>query len=411
MPISAPISADFTRLWTAAAITNLGDGALLAAGPLLIASITTDPAAVAAAMFAQQLPWLLFALTSGALVDRLPRRTLLLAVNTARGATLGLLAIAITVAEPQLWLIYVVLFLLGTGETLADATYGALVADTVPPDQLGRANTRIFLTFSLGNQLAGPPLGALLFAAGAALPFGFKALVFLLTVLILFRLNTSPPSTQDIRGTSLRAEVAEGLRWLWHHRGLRVLAACILVMNLAGVGVFALWVLYGTQRLGLTETGYGLFIAAGAVGAITGSWVYGRLEQWFGMVTLLRAGLVVEAATYAALALTQNPWVAGLTMAVFGVHAVVWGSVATTVRQLATPSALLGRVGSVYQLASVGGAALGALLGGFVAQRFGLLAPFWIAFAAVAAMTALCWRRLRDVEPATSQGSPRHSGP
>jgi hypothetical protein len=205
-----PISADFTRLWTAAPSPT---SATAPCSP-------TDPVAVAAAMFAQQLPWPLFALTSGALGDRLPRRTLLLAVNTARGVTMGPLATAIT------------------------------VADTVPPDQLGRANARIFLTFSLGNQLVGPPLGALLFAAGAALQFGLKAAAFLL---ILFRLNTSAPSTQDIRTTSLRTEVAEGLGWLWHHPGLRVLAACILVMNLAGVGVFALWVLYGTQRLSVVE--------------------------------------------------------------------------------------------------------------------------------------------------------------
>lgn len=86
-------------------------------------------------------------------------------------------------------------------------------------------------------------------------------------------------------------------------------------------------------------------------------------------------------------------------MAVFGVHAIVWGTVATTVRQQNTPHELLGRVGSVYLLASTGGAAVGALLGGVLAQRFGLLAPFWVAFVAVAAMAALSWRWLRDINP------------
>jgi predicted MFS family arabinose efflux permease len=395
-----PLPADFGRLWAAAAVTNLGDGALLAAGPLLVASITTSPGAVAGAMVAQLLPWPLFGLTSGALADRLPRRTLLVTVNAARAAALGFLAVAISVATPQLWLVYVVLFLLGTGETLADTAYGALVADSVPAGQLGRANARLHLTFSLGNQLAGPPLGALLFAAGTALPFGFHAVAFTIAALILFRVKQSAPSTSE--RTTLRRDVAEGVRWLWHHRALRMLAACILVMNLTGAGVFALWVLYATERLGLSTTGYGLFVAAGAVGGVAGSWVYGRLENWFGMVTLLRAGLVIETLTYAALALTRNPWLAGLTMAVFGVHAIVWGTVATTVRQRATPSGLLGRVGSVYQLASVGGAAAGALLGGIVGERAGLLAPFWVAFAAVGAMTAWSWGRLREIEVSRS---------
>jgi len=294
-----PLPADFGGLWAAAAVTNLGDGALLAAGPLLVT------------------------------------------VNAARAAAPEFLAAAVSVATPQLWLVYVVLFLLGTGETLADTAYGALVADTVPAEQLGRANARLHLTFSLGNQLAGPPLGALLFAAGTALPFGFHTVAFTLTAMILFRTKQPAPSTSE--RTTLRTDVAEGVQWLWHHRGLRMLAACVLVMNLTGAGVFALWVLYATERLGLSTTCHGLFVAAVAVG----SWVYGRLETWFGMVTLLRAGLV--RLTYAALALTRNAWLAGLTMAVFGVHAIVWGTVATTVRQRATPSGLLGRVGSVYQ--------------------------------------------------------------
>lgn len=391
MPTSMPRA--FTRLWSASALTNLSDGALLAAGPLLLASITTDPVAVSAAMFVQQVPWLLFALVSGAIVDRVPRLRLVVAVNAARAATVGLLALSITLDQPRLWAVYLALFLLGTGETLSDSASGALVADTVPRDLLGRANARLFLTFSVGNQLLGPAIGAVLFAAGAALPLGAHALTTGLAALILLRVKQTTVSTVEVKRTLL-ADVGEGLRWLWRHDGLRLLCACILVMNLAAGGVFALWVLYAQQRLGLSDTQYGLFIAVGAVGSVTGSWVYGRLERAFGRIALLRAGLVVETLTYAALALTSNPWVAGLVMTVFGVHAIVWGSVATTVRQLATPSELYGRVGSGYALASVSGAALGALAGGVVARQLGLLTLFWVAFGMVGAMTALSWRRL-----------------
>ncbi|MEU4762912.1 MFS transporter [Actinosynnema sp. NPDC023794] len=389
---------DYLRLWWAAAATNLGDGALLAAGPLLVASLTKDPAAVASAVFAQQLPWLLFALTSGALADRLPRRTLIVVVNATRAGVLAALAAVVAFDADRLWLIYLVLFLLGTGETLADTAYGALFVETVPKDLLGRANARLTLTFTLGNQLAGPPLGAVLFAVGAALPLGFHAVAYAVTVVLVAKVAVSPP-LPDPEPSTLRADVREGLRWLWHNPSMRVLALCVLVMNLTGVGAFAVWVLYAEQRLGLTGFGFGLFVAAGAVGGITGSWVYGRLEQRFGHGVLLRAGLVVEAFTYPVLALTRDPWFAGAVMAVFGVHAVVWGSVATTVRQRSTPTELLGRVGSVYQLASVGGAALGALLGGVLARWTGLLTPFWVAGGAVAAMTALAWRRLREVTP------------
>ncbi len=385
----------FTRHWTAVAITNLGDGVLLAAGPLLVATVTTDPVAVSAAMFAQQLPWLLFALTGGALADRLPRRTLVVAGNLVRATAMAALAAVVAAGTPALWQLYLVSFLFGTIETVADTAHSALIVDSVPADQLGRANARLYLTAMLNNQLAGPPLGAFLFGLSVAVPFGLHAVACTLAALIVLRVpfqHRPPPAN-----TTLRADIADGVRWLWRNAGLRILAVCIFVMNFAGVGAFAIWVLYGKQHLGLTDTQYGLFIATGAVGGICGAWAYNRLETRFGQTTLLRAGLVIEALTYLALASTSDPWVAGAIMTVFGVHAIVWGSVSATARQRATPSALLGRVGSVYQLASVGGSVFGALLGGFVAARFGLLAPFWVAFAMVAVMTVLAWRRLADV--------------
>jgi MFS family permease len=385
----------FTHLWAAAAITNLGDGALLAAGPLLLATLTTNPAAVAAASVAQQLPWLLFALSSGALADRLPRRTLVVAANAGRAGVLATLAVAVAAGTPSLWLLYLVSFVMGAIETLADAAYGALVADTVPADMLGRANARLQFTFTANNLLIGPPLGALLFAAVAAAPFGLHVIACGVAALVVLRIPAQPRPART--RTTLVADIRDGLRWLWRHPGLRVLATCIFVMNLAGAGTFAIWVLYGKQHLGLTDTQYGWFVATGAVGGLAGAWAYGRLETRVGQTVLLRAGLIVEALTYLALALTANPWLAGATMAVFGVHAIVWGAVATTARQRATPSELLGRVGSVYQLASVTGSVLGALSGGFLATRFGLLVPFWVAFCLVAAMVVLTWRRLASV--------------
>jgi MFS family permease len=124
---------------------------------------------------------------------------------------------------------------------------------------------------------------------------------------------------------------------------------------------------------------------------------YHLLEPRVGSLTLLRAGLVIETTVHLILAITRSPWVAGVTMAVFGVHAVVWGIVSTTARQLATPESLMGRVNSVYLLASVGGAAIGSALGGVLAQHFGLTAPFAIAFAAMVLMTVIAWRPLRHV--------------
>ena len=117
-----------------------------------------------------------------------------------------------------------------------------------------------------------------------------------------------------------------------------------------------------------------------------------RSANRFSLATLMRMGLVVETCTHLALALLRSPIVAALVMFVFGVHAAVWGSTSLTVRQRAVPSRLLGRVNSVYLLGSVGAIALGTLLGGALAQRWGVTAPLWFAFIGSAIITAVMWR-------------------
>ncbi|MEV6819401.1 MFS transporter [Nocardiopsis dassonvillei] len=400
-----PLGPDFTRLWSASAITNLGDGALLAAGPLLVASLSPSAVAVSAAVMVQQLPKLLFALFVGALVDRLPRRAVLVAANLARAVVLGALALTVLTGEVHLVLFYGALFVMGVGESLADTAYGAVLVHVVGRESLGRANARLALTFSLNNQLLGPPLGALAFAVLWALPFAFDALAFALAGLLIARIaqvRAPAPEAEENERATLWARITRGLAFVWRTPGLRTLCGCILVMNLTGVGAFAIWVLYAREHLGLSETGFGLFIAAGAVGGIVGSRVYGWLEPRVGRGWLLRVGLLVEAATYAALALTTDGVVAGVVMGLFGVHTVVWGIAATTVRQRVTPDHLLGRVGSIYMVADLGGAALGALAGGFLAEYVGLLVPFWIAAGAVGLLAVVAWPSLGRTEQTAS---------
>jgi MFS family permease len=394
--LPSELGSDFRKIWPATIISNLGDGAMLAAGPLLVASITTEPAAVGAAAFVQQLPWLLFALFSGALVDRLDRRLMIVAADTFRAVVLGALGVAVLLDTSPLWAVYVALFLLGTAETLADNAAGALLVSAVPKDQLGKANARLFASGTVLQQLGGPPLGALLFAVGASVPLMFDAVTFGAAAALIARVAVRP-LPPDSERTALWNDVREGVRWLWHHAGVRTLACSILVMNITFCAAFATWVLYARERLGLSETQYGLLVSVGAIGAVFGMPAYHLLEPRVGSLTLLRAGLVIETTVHLILALTRSPWVAGATMAVFGVHAVVWGIVSTTARQLATPEPLMGRVNSVYLLASVGGAAIGSGLGGVLAQRFGLVAPFAAAFVGMVLMTAVAWRPLRHV--------------
>jgi MFS family permease len=394
---------NFRWIWSASSVSNLGDGIVLAAGPLLVASITREPFAVALAAFLQQLPWLLFGMAAGAVVDRVDRRVLTIVVDLVRMLVIGLLAVFVLTDLASLPLVLVAMFLLGSAETFGDNAASTLVATAVPKEGLGVANSRLFGTAILANQLAGPPIGAFLFGVGMAVPFGVNALCFLLAAVLISRISHQVVEREGAP-RAMRHEVAEGLRWLWAHAPVRTLALTITAFNVTFGAAMAVYVLYATERLGLDEFGYGVLMTATAVGGLVGSATYRWLEQRYSLATLMRIGLVIETLTHLGLALTREPVLAAAIMVVFGVHAVVWGTTSTTVRQRAVPSRLLGRVTSVYLLGGVGGLALGSLLGGVIAQRWGVVAPYWFGFVGSALLTLVMWRSFLHIAHAAEVG-------
>ncbi|OLR94203.1 hypothetical protein BJP25_10440 [Actinokineospora bangkokensis] len=375
----------------AAAATNLADGIALAAGPLLVASLTGDPLLIALAVFAQQLPWLLLSLISGALVDRLDRRRLVAAVNAARALVLGALAVATATGHVSLPVVYAAFFLLGTAETLADNASSALLPSVVPTADLPRANARFTAVQLVTNHFAGPPVGAAVFVFAAALPFGVNAATFLIAALVVLGMRHRPERVEREPGR-IRHEIAEGVRYLWDQRLLRLFAVCLLFMNFTLGGVQAILVLYAGQRLGLSSIGFGLLTTVMAVGGLVGTVIAPPLVRAVGESPLMRAGLVVETATHFVFALNAQAWVAVVTLFVFGVHAVVWGTVMVSVRQRVVPDRLRGRVGSSSMLLTIGGTALGSLSGGLLVKVFGLGAPFWFAGGAMVVVALVAWR-------------------
>jgi predicted MFS family arabinose efflux permease len=201
----------------------------------------------------------------------------------------------------------------------------------------------------------------------------------------------------------MRADVMEGVRWLWHNAPVRTLAIMIAAFNITFGAAFSIWVLYSYERLGLDEFGFGVLMATSAVGGVVGSTIYSRLEERLSYATLLRIGLILETFTHLGFALTRSPLVAGAIMFAFGAHAVVWGTTATTVRQRAVPPSLLGRVTSVYLISVFGSLSLGGLLGGAIGQRWGVTGPFWFAFVGSAIILVLLWRSIAHVAQAADE--------
>jgi predicted MFS family arabinose efflux permease len=383
----------FRWLMASSWVTNTSDGIALAAGPLLVASETSSPELVAASVLLQRLPFVLFGLYAGVLADRLHRRRLLIVVNLLRTLVLAILAAVIWSGEVNITAVLVAMFLLGTAETFADTTTMTLLPMMVHKRDLGIANARLLVGVIVANQLAGPPIGALLFTAGRALPFATQAILVALGVVLISRMAVSAPVRTGEK-SHVRRDVADGIRWLWGHPPIRTLTLTIVFFNITYGAAWSVLVLYTDERLGLGELGFGIVTTMGALGGIVGTSAYGWLERHFSLANLMRVGLIIETLTHLILALTTRPGVAFAVFFVFGAHAFVWGTTAHSIRQRAVPEEFQGRVGSVYMMGVVGGLAAGAAVGGALAGRWGVTAPFWFAFVGSAVLLAALWGQL-----------------
>jgi predicted MFS family arabinose efflux permease len=379
--------------WT----SNLGDGLALAAGPLLVASQTHQPFLVALAAVLQRLPWLLFGLYAGALADRVDRRRMVMICDALRVVVLAVLSLAIATGDVDIRVVLVAMLLIGVAELFSDSAARTLLPMLVQREDLGIGNARMMTGTIALNQLAGPPLGAFLFAAGMALPFVTQAVCVGLGVVLVAKVATPPGGVRDLEGTHVRQDIRDGIRWLMGHQAIRTLALVILTFNVTWAAAWAVLVLYSTQVLGMGAVGFGALTTVAAVGGLISTTCYGWLERHIRLATLMRGCLTLEVLMHLAFALNRSPWVAFVIMFGFGSYAFVWGTVSQTVRQRVVPTEYQGRVGSVYSVGLYGGIVIGQVLGGLIADRWGLTAPFWFAFVGSGITLALIWRSLAHV--------------
>jgi len=406
--ITAParLGTRFRWLLASSWISNLGDGIAIAAGPLLVASLTSDPFLVALAALLQWLPPLLFALYAGALADRLDRRLIVVTVDLMRGAILLVIATAILTDSVSIAIILVALFLLGTAEVFADSTSQTLLPMLVRRDDLAVGNSRLMTGFITVNQMAGPPLGAALFALGAASPFIAHAVLVTAGALLITRISLPKVPRETATERHVLHDIAEGIRWTRHHPAVRTLVLTIFIFNITFGAAWSVLVLYATQRIGLGEVGFGLIATVSAFGGLLGTITYGWITRRLSLGNIMRVGLIIETLTHLGLALTTMPLVAMAIFFVFGAHAFIWSTTSITIRQRAVPTALQGRVGSVNMVGVYGGLVVGSGVGGLLARQFGVTAPFWFAFAGSAVFVVLIWRQLAHIAHADEADAP-----
>jgi MFS family permease len=391
----------FAKLWTASTTSALGSGLATIAAPLLVASRTSSPLLVSAAFGVAWLPWLLFALPGGVLVDRVDRRRLMIVIDVLRVVAMGVLATAIAAGHASIGLLYAVLFVINSGEVIFRSAGQAMIPAVVPWSRLERANGWLVGGTTLMQGMLAGPLAGFLFAAAASIPFfvnaGTYAASALLIALVAGTYRSAPRAEQagvpgGQRRPSIRTEIAEGFRWLAGQRLLRTMAVLIGLLNLTLTAATAVLVLLARERLHLGSVGYGLLFTCMAGGGIVGSLIGDKLIRWVTPTWTIRIGLLIEAGMHLALATSRSAYLVGFALLAFGVHGALWGIVGNSLRQRLTPPEMLGRVSSTSLFIAAGGNCAGAMLGGVVAERFGLTAPYWVGFVVAIIVSATTWR-------------------
>jgi len=414
------LGAGYWKLWSASVISNLGDGIAQIAYPWLASLLTRNPALIAGVAVAQRLPWLLFSLHAGAIVDRGDRRLLMIWMNGARFVVTAGVTVAVALDVMVIPALYAAALVLGAAEVIYDNSAQTILPRLVPKSRLERANGNLWGAELIMNQFVGPPLGGFLIALAIAVPFAGNAATFGISALLMVWIaGTFRAPAADVAAPRrpMRAEIAEGLRWLWGHRLIRTLAILLGVMNGMGAMMLATEVLFVQEILGLGPRGFGLLATASALGGILGSQVAADITRRIGSGPSLYLTLGGGAVTAAVIGSTSNAFVVGAMFAVYMFTAVLWNVITVSLRQSIIPDHLLGRVNSVYRFFGWGMMPLGALLGGLLVtlaepvagRELALRSPFFVSAAVhlvalLAAVGRLSTSRIEAAKAAADTG-------
>jgi MFS family permease len=378
-------------LLASTAISVTGDGAFIAAAPLLAAALTRNPVAVSTVTAGFYVPWLAFGLPAGALADRWPRRRVMVVADLVRACLLAGLVAASLAGLISVPLLVAVVVCVGIAQCFFDSSAQAIIPAVVGRDKdvLAHVNGRYWALDTTGRALLGPPLGSASLALGQALPFAADAATFLTSAALVRQLPAVPPA--DLPHESVGAAIRTGLRHLFATRDLRALALSMGAYNFAYNASMAIFVLYAREVLKVPTAAYGLLLAAGAVGGIMMGWRARPLTRFLSYRQMMALAHVAQGIAWVGIAAAANVWATAILFVVAGAGGSLSSVALGSARQALTPDALLGRVVSATRLFALGAAGVGALTGGVVAAHYGLTAAFALSASVLAAGALLTW--------------------
>lgn len=384
-----PLGRDFGRLWTAAAFSNLADGIGRTAVPLIATTLTRDPLAIAVIGALAFLPWLVFGLPAGMIVDRFDRRWIMAIANTLRGGVALWLAVLTVTGDISLWALWIGTLVFGLGETLFDNATNAVVPGLVTRAQLDRANGRMQAAQVTIDSFISQPIAGVLFAVSLALPLWIGSAGYLVPIALalLLPLSAARPlrSESDGGGRAPAVPAREAIAYLWSHRYLRTMVLFTSLVGSAFAFAQAATILYFLDEQGVPAAAIGFVTAGIGVGALVGALLAPTLVARLGRGWVMLGANIVAAGAMILTGLAPNVIVAIIAYALFAFAVSTWNVPWGALRQQIVPAHLFGRVLGIIRMLTWGMFPLATLLGGWVA-RVDLRLPFLIG--AVVVLTA-----------------------
>ena len=434
--MSKKLGSSYWRLWTATAISNLGDGISGVAYPWVASAVTRSPLLIAAAGFASRLPWLIFTLHAGVITDRFDRRKLIVAMDAIRGVLTLIVGAIVLLNKDSLpslndlssitdletnWPLYITLvitaFLFGLAEVLRDNSAQTLMPSVVEAENLEKANGRMWSAESLTNSFIGPPLGSLIIGIAIYLPFFVDAGTFFVSVALIASISGSfkPIQEKPREKINFKAEIKEGFQWLWAHDLLRPMAIILGCLNLLGTMVAATFILYTQEVLNTSVFVFAVLGTAGAVGGIIGGLVAPKISQKIGSGPSLWLSLAMGPIGALVIGTSRSWQVVWVVLLFQSFFSILWNTITVSLRQSIIPSHLLGRVNSVYRFFGWGSIPIGMFLGGglvtiaqhFVSREMALRTPYFAGVALGVLLFIFAAPRLttKAIEQALSEAS------
>jgi MFS family permease len=365
------LNRDYMLLWSGQTVSSIGTQVSMVAFPFLVLALTGSPAQAGFMGAVRAVPYLLFSLPAGALIDRWNRKRVMILCDVGRALALGSIPLALLLGRLALAQLYVVSAVEGTLFVFFNLAEVASLPRVVPKEQLPAANAQNAATEGT-SALVGPALGGGLYGVAQALPFLGDAVSYAASVLSLLFIRARFQGERTAIRRRLWREIGEGLAWLWRQPLIRFIALLTGMFNLTGAG-FILIIILLAQRVHATPLATGLIFTIGGIGGIVGAVVASPIQKRLRFGPVIVATSYLWAVVWVAYIFAPDIWAMGIITAVFFVLNPIYNVTQLSYRLALIPDALQGRVNSVFRLLAFGGQPLGFALTGVALQRLGPL--------------------------------------